>query len=131
MKQMKTNMEDIDKLIKETLTQEEAKFYDELEEQNVFQMLVGLFTGKNKWIIILMNVMTLIFFALFIYCLVQFFDTEVTNELIKWGIGGFVCLITVSMLKLFAWMQMDKNALLRAIKRLELQVSSLSMKMTE
>ena len=131
MKQMKTNMEDIDKLIKETLTQEEAKFYDELEEQNVFQMLVGLFTGKNKWIIILMNVMTLIFFALFIYCLVQFFGTEVTNELIKWGIGGFVCLITVSMLKLFAWMQMDKNALLRAIKRLELQVSSLSMKMSE
>ena len=128
---MKTNMEDIDKLIKETLTQEEAKFYDELEEQNVFQMLIGLFTGKNKWIIILMNVMTLIFTVLFIYCLVQFFDTEVTNELIKWGIGGFVCLITVSMLKLFAWMQMDKNALLRAIKRLELQVSSLSMKMSE
>ena len=29
---MKTNMEDIDKLIKETLTQEEAKFYDELDE---------------------------------------------------------------------------------------------------
>src|SRR5210317_902136 len=98
---MKTNMEDIDKLIKETLSEEEAKFYDELEEQNVFQMLLGLFSGKNKWIIVLMNVMTLIFFVLFIYCVVQFFDTEVTNELIKWGIGGFVCLITVSMLKLF------------------------------
>lgn len=131
MKQMKTNMEDIDKLIKETLTQEEAKFYDELEEQNVFQMLVGLFKGKNKWIIVLMNIMTLVFFVLFIFCTVQFFDTEVTNELIKWGIGGFVCLSFVSMLKLFAWMQMDKNALLRAIKRLELQVSSLSMKMSE
>lgn len=36
---MKTNMEDIDKLIKETLTQEEAKFYEELEEQNVFEMV--------------------------------------------------------------------------------------------
>ena len=128
---MKTNMEEIDKLIKETLTQEEAKFYDELDEQNVFQMVGGLFSGKNKWIIILMNVVTLVFFALFIYCTIQFFDTEITNELIKWGIGGFVCLITVSMLKLFAWMQMDKNALLREIKRLELQVSSLSMKMSE
>jgi len=128
---MKTNMEEIDKLIKETLTQEEAKFYDELDEQNVFQMVGGLFSGKNKWIIILMNVVTLVFFALFVYCAIQFFDTENTNELIKWGIGGFVCLITVSMLKLFAWMQMDKNALLREIKRLELQVSSLSMKMSE
>ncbi len=126
---MKNNTEDIDKLIKETLTQEEAKFYDELEEQNVFQMVVGLFRGKNKWIIVLMNLMTLVFFGLFIYCAVQFFNTEVTNELITWGIGGFVLLLAVSMLKLFAWMQMDKNALLREIKRLEIQVSSLSMKL--
>ena len=57
---MKTNMEDIDKLIKDTLTQEEAKFYDELEEQNVLQMVGGLFTGKNKWIMYMMNIMTLI-----------------------------------------------------------------------
>lgn len=127
---MNTNMEDIDKLIKETLTQEEAKFYDELEEQNVFQMVLGLFSGKNKWIIVLMNIMTLVFFILFIYCTVQFVKTEITNELIKWGLGGFVCLLAVSMLKLFAWMQMDKNAILREIKRLELQVSSIAMKMS-
>lgn len=128
---MKTNMEDIDQLIKETLSQEEAKFYDELQEQNVFEMVIGLFRGKNKWIIILMNVMTLVFFALFIYCAIQFFGTDITNELITWGISGFVMLMAMSMLKLFAWMQMDKNALLRELKRLELQVSSLSSKMSE
>ncbi len=128
---MKTQMEDIDKLIKETLSQEEAKFYEDLEEQNVFQMVIGLFKGKNKWIIVLMNVMILVFFILFIYCVVQFFRTDVTNELITWGIGGFICLSILSLLKLFAWMQMDKNALLREIKRLELQVSSLSMKLSE
>ena len=49
------NREDIDKLIKETLTQEEAKFYEELEEQNVFEMVGGLFQGKNKWIMLMMN----------------------------------------------------------------------------
>jgi len=128
---MKTHMEDIDKLIKDTLTQEEAKFYDELEEQNVFQMLGGLFQGKNKWIMLMMNFMTLVFLALFIYCTVQFFNTEETNELIKWGIGGFVFLLGVSMLKVYAWMQMDKNALLREMKRLELQVSSLSGKLSD
>ena len=123
---MKTNMEDIDKLIKETLTEEEAKFYDELDEQNVFEMVGGLFQGKNRWIMYLMNFMTLVFFGLFIYCAVQFFNTENTNEMIKWGTGGLVFLFGVSMLKVFAWMQMDKNALLREIKRLEIQVSSLS-----
>lgn len=123
---MKTNTEDIDRLIKETLSEEEAKFYDELDEQNVFEMLGGLFQGKNKWIMYVMNFMMLIFFVLFIYCTVQFFNTEVTNELIKWGIGGLLFIFAVSMLKVFAWLQMDKNAILREMKRLELQISSLS-----
>lgn len=128
---MKNNTEEIDKLIKETLTQEESKFYDELEEQNILQMVIGLFQGKNKWIMYVMNFMTLIFFGLFIYCTIQFFNTTETNELIKWGIGGLVFLFGVSMLKIFAWMQMDKNAILREVKRLEIQVSSLSGKMAE
>ncbi|GAA3590287.1 hypothetical protein Q4Q39_15200 [Flavivirga amylovorans] len=126
---MKNNIEDIDKLIKETLTQEEAKFYDELEEQNVLQMVWGLFQGKNKWIMYLMNLMTLVFFGLFVYCTIQFFNSDITNEMIKWGMGSIVFMLGVSMLKIFAWMQMDKNALIRELKRLELQVSSLSGKM--
>ena len=128
---MKNNTEEIDKLIKETLTQEEAKFYDELEEQNVLEMVGGLFQGKNKWIMYLMNFMTLVFFGLFVYCTVQFFNTTATNELIKWGIGGLVFLFAVSMLKVFAWMQMDKNAILREVKRLEIQISSLSGKISD
>lgn len=128
---MKNSTEEIDKLIKETLTQEESKFYEELEEQNILQMVGGLFQGKNKWIMYLMNFMTLVFFGLFVYCTVQFFNTTETNELIKWGTGGLVFLLGVSMLKVFAWMQMDKNAILREIKRLEIQVSSLSGKMSE
>ena len=127
---MKNETEAIDHLIKETLTEEEAKFYEGLEEQGVFQMVWGLFRGKNKWIMLLMNIVTLVFFALFIYCVVQFFNAEETKELIKWSIGAIMFLLGVSMLKVFAWMQMDKNALLREIKRLELQVSSLANKIS-
>ena len=125
---MKDNIEEIDKLIKETLTQEETKFYNELDEQNVFQMVFGLFKGKNKWIMILMNVMTVVFFGLFIYCIVQFFNAYDTKELIKWAAGTIIFLLGVSMLKIFAWMQMDKNALLREMKRLEILISSSSSK---
>lgn len=122
--------EEIDRLIKETLTEEEAKFYQELDEQNVLQMVGGLFRGKNKWIMVLMNFMTLVFFGLFIYCIVQFFEALNTKEMIQWATGSLIFLLGVSMLKIFAWMQMDKNALLREIKRLELQVSSLSGKIS-
>ena len=127
---MKNKMEDIDKLIKETLTEEESKFYDELDEQNVLQMVFGLFKGKNKWIMLMMNIMTLVFFGLFIYCVTMFFESEITFDMLKWGLGSVVFLLGVSMLKVFAWMQMDKNALLREIKRLEIQISSLSGRMS-
>tara|TARA_R110002049_G_scaffold300838_1_gene492463 strand:+ start:40 stop:426 length:387 start_codon:yes stop_codon:yes gene_type:complete len=128
---MKANTEDIDQLIKETLTQEEAKFYDDLEEQNLLQMISGLFSGKNSWIVVMMSIMQVVFFGFFIYCAIQFFNVEATNDLIKWGIFGTISLMVSSMLKLFSWMQMDKKAIIREIKRLELQVSSLSGKISE
>ena len=128
---MKTNTEDIDQLIKETLTEEEARFYNDLQEQNLMQMVLGIFSGKNSWIVIVMSIIQVIFFGFFIYCAIQFFNTEVTNELIKWGIFGTLSLMASSMLKLFSWMQMDKKAIIRELKRLELQVSSLASKISE
>ena len=127
---MKNRMEDIDQLIKESLTQEEAEFYDTLNEQNPMEMLGGLFRGRNGWLMIIMNVVTLVAFVAFIYCLVHFLRAELTEELVKWGAGGFISLMVMSMLKLFAWLQMDKNALLREMKRLELQLASLAGKIS-
>ncbi|MEM9648131.1 MAG: DUF6768 family protein [Bacteroidota bacterium] len=125
---MKKEMEEIDKLIKEALSQEEAKFYDELGEQNILEKLGGVFKGKTAWLAIIMNLVNLVIFGLLIYCVVQFLDTEATNALIKWGVGITACLASMSMIKLFVWMQMDKNDLLRELKRLELQVSALAHK---
>ncbi len=127
---MKNKLEDIDRLIKESLTQEEAAFYDELDEQNTFEMMEGLFHGRNRWMIILINVILLIFFGLFIYCLIQFLIAEATNDLILWAAASFASFAIVGYLKLFTWMQMDKNAILRELKRLELQVSSMAGKMS-
>lgn len=124
------NLEDIDKLIKETLTAEEAKFYNQLEEQNLWQMVFGIFKGKNAWISIVMSIVQIVWFGVFIYCAIQFFNTDETNELIRWGIIGSLSIMAASLLKLYAWMQMDKKTLLRELKRLELQVSSLSGKIS-
>ena len=121
-------IDDVDKLIKDTLTQEEANVYEGLDEQGLFGMVGGLFKGKLKWIIVMMITVNFIIIGVFIYCLIQFFNAEETMELIKWGAGAFMCILMVSMLKLFSWMQMNKNALMREIKRLELLISTMSTK---
>lgn len=123
---MKNNMEEIDQLIKDTLSKEEAAFYDSLEEQNLFEMIFGLFKGKNAWFLIITNILSILIFGIFVYCCFHFFKVDTAEELLRWGFGSFVCLLMMSMLKIYAWMQMDKNAILREMKRLELQVMSLS-----
>ena len=120
--------EEIDQIIKESLTQEEAKFYDELEEQNLLNQLGDLFKTKMGWLIVIMNIVILVMFVLSIYCVVQFFNTDITNELIMWVGAFFTSWSAVAMIKLFVWLQMDKNAILREVKRLELQVAALAGK---
>ena len=128
---MKHKMEDIDQLIKDTLSEEEAKFYDALDEQNLFQMLGGLFKGKNSWLALLLNIIIAIVFGLLIFCIIKTFDTNNTNELILWVGGVILCFFMISMLKLYMWMQMHRNALVREMKRMELQISSLSGRIME
>lgn len=128
---MKQEKEKIDELIKETLSKDEAKFYENLEEQDLLGKMGEVYRGKLGWLTILMNIVHLLVFGLFIYCLVRFFDTSATNELIQWASAGFLCMMVMGMLKLFVWMQMDKNDILRELKRLELQVATLTAKMTK
>ena len=126
---MKKEKEKIDELIKKTLNQEEAKFYDELEEQNLIGKLGEVYKSKVGWLAIIMNIVYLVIFGLFIYCMFRFFGTTETNELIKWASAGFLCMVFMGMLKLYFWMQMDKNDILRELKRLELQVATISGKL--
>lgn len=125
---MKNKMHEIDEMIKETLTREEAEFYDSLDEQSLFDMMGGLFRTRHRWFIVLANIIQMAALVLAVYCAVQFFGDNTTQELIKWGAGGFLFLLMTSMLKMFMWMQMDKNSLIREIKRLELQIAALSHK---
>lgn len=123
---MNKKTEKIDELIKETLSKEEAAFYDELEEQNLIGKIGEVYKGKLGWLAAIMNVVSLLMFITFVYCIVQFFNTENTKELIKWASAGFLSMIAIGMLKLFVWMQMDKNDILREFKRLELQIATLA-----
>jgi hypothetical protein len=122
---MEKNKERIDDLIKEALNSEEAKFYDELGEQTLLEKFGQAHKGKTGWLTSIMTIMHVLVFVVFIFCTVQFFNTEVAIELIKWASAGFLCMIFMGMMKLYIWMQIDKNDILRELKRLEMQVSVL------
>jgi len=60
-----------------------------------------------------------------IYAFIQFFQAEEVKDWILYGIIILMSHTSIAMLKIWNWMQMDKNAILRETKRLELQVAML------
>lgn len=125
---MKKEIKELDELIKETLSKEEAEFYEELEEKNLFGKMTEVYRGKMGWLAIIMNVLHVVFFVLFVICAIRFFEVEAVRELLVWGAGGFICIMFMCMMKLYMWMQMDKNDMMRELKRIELQISVLAHK---
>jgi hypothetical protein len=47
---------------------------------------------------------------------------------VLWSVGAVITMLGVAMLKMYFWMEVNKNIVLREVKRLELQVARLSMR---
>jgi hypothetical protein len=125
---MKKDLENLDELIKEALTKEEAAYFDELKEQNLDQQIFGLYKGRTKWFLILFTVISLIAFIISVYAAVDFFNGDDPVAMLKSGAIFFIGMMIVTTLKLFSWNQMDKYAIIREIKRMELQIAHLARK---
>jgi hypothetical protein len=126
---MKHTEVDIDELIKQALSEEESEHLERLsKEQNIFEELLASFHGSRKWLSVYVTVVIFVVFGLSIYSLVQFLSVEGVREMMLWGAAMGGSLLIVTMLKVWYWMQMDRNAIIREIKRLELQIATLKKK---
>jgi len=121
--------QEIDQLIKEALSEEEAAFYDQLDEQPILNMVGDLYTGRMKYLAIGSMIVMVILFGVSIYCTVQFFQAESLREMMAWGFGAWFCILAVMANKFWQWMELQKNQVLREIKRVELQIGMLNSKL--
>jgi hypothetical protein len=126
---MKTKVEEIDKLIEQALSEEEADYLKQLEEESLPEMLLGLYTGKNRWMAVMTAIYIFVAFGFAIYFGYKFFSTDSIEMMLKWGFGALFMMIMVSLLKMWNWMQIDKNTLIKHIKHLEYQLTVVASKL--
>lgn len=120
--------ENIDELIKQALTEEESEYLEKMGEQSLLEEGLGLIKGRRGWISIWIGFVILVVFVGSIYCAVKFFEVNEVKELMIWGGGFFFGMFMVTALKIWAWMQMDRNAIIRELKRIEVQIASIQSK---
>ncbi len=125
---MKKN-DEIDQLIKEALSEDERALFNTYDEQNILQKFGGLFEGKMKWLNAISMAAQFIMFGFAVYCVYRIFVAQDNTEMIQFGIATFVLMMAVTGIKFFHFMEMNKNAVIREIKRVELQVSMLASKL--
>jgi hypothetical protein len=88
-----------------------------------------VYKGQLGWLAMVMNFIMVLLFILVIYSLINFWKAPETLEMIRWSVVGVISLLAIGILKLYFWMQMDKNDLKRELKRIELQIAVLNTKL--
>lgn len=120
-------MDELDQRITQALRADEAEQYARLApEIPPWEMVFETFKGRNRWMNMLIGFWMLVFFAAAVWCIVRFFTAEESREMMAWGFGGLFFITGSAFLKVWWWMEMQKNAIIREIKRVELQVASLA-----
>lgn len=124
------SLKDLDQKIQEALRRQ-----DDLDEtlaapsdEGLIEMLIGVFRGRMVWLNIYGMALGIAFMGLAVWFVVRFFQTSDVKAALAWGLGFVVATLFVAMLKIWFWMEIEKNTVLREVKRLELQVARLASK---
>jgi uncharacterized SAM-binding protein YcdF (DUF218 family) len=96
-------------------------------QQGIFEMISDSFRGRQRWMAMLVFFYILLFTAAWVVSAVMFFQTDSadTRGLILWAAAFVVSGNIVMMCKLWYWNLMNRNALAREIKRLEVRIAQL------
>jgi hypothetical protein len=119
-------MSKLDNAIREALSEEDAAFLAEYEAQSPLREALGTLSGKWGAMNAFAAVLTFAMVGAAFYCAWNAFGATGTRETVLWSLGSLAAIIAVAMLKMYFWMEMNKNVTLREIKRLELQVARLA-----
>lgn len=123
-------MSNIDQEIRAALMEGESLEMQELgTEQNLFEMAMGTFRGKNRWWTMYGMVLILALTAVGVYSLLQFMATTDSREIVIYGALLAFSIMAIGFIKIWFWMAMNRNAVIREILRLELRIVELSKKL--
>ncbi len=120
-------MKELDQRIKEALAAEDAELAEAFgAEPTLYEMVMDTLRGRHRWLTLLGVVWGIVFMVLGVLAAIRFFNADTTREILVWALALGLCMSAVAMMKIWYWMELQKNAVTREIKRLELQIARLS-----
>jgi hypothetical protein len=116
-------MDDLDREIEAALSAEDRAVLAKLGEQGVFGQWFGVYDGAVRGIAVFATVVTFALFFAAVYCGWRSLGAGEALDAARWGTAAIGLMVMVGFLKLWFWLRMESNRVLREIKRLELQIA--------
>jgi hypothetical protein len=116
-------MDDLDRKIEEALSAEDRKMLKQFGEQGLFGQLGGLFQGRLAWLSMVTFIVATVMFAIGVWAAINFYMEDNVAAMLKWAGLAWIGLTAQIMIKIWSWMRMETNRVLREVKRLELQMA--------
>lgn len=120
----------IDERIRDQLRADTDPADTAADEKSLFGMLFRVFTGGlRRWAVFAMA-LTLVFVGLTVWCGYEFFTAASVDGRVFWGVLAVVAFHAVTMLKLWFFMEMNRNSMIREVKRVEIALMRLDQERT-
>jgi len=119
-------MNDLDDKIRNALSPDDSEMIGNPDDGlRIDQWVLSALNTRNRALNVLMVVISIIIMALSIWCAIRFFDSQGTKELLTYGFGFMLGMFMISFLKIWFWLEMQRIAITREVKKVELLTARL------
>ena len=120
-------MNDLDQAIRQSLSAEDAALLDRLgADQALHRQVLATFEGRLRWFNVAGWLAGVVLFGAACVLAWRFVRAEALGDMLRWGAASALAFAGLALIKVWFWLELQKNAILREVKRLEVQVASLA-----
>jgi hypothetical protein len=120
-------MNDLDQAIRQSLSADDAALLDRLgSDQALHRQVLATFEGRMRWFNAAGWVAGFVLFGVACLLTWRFMEAKEVGEMLRWGAASALAFAGLALIKVWFWLELQKNAIVREVKRLEVQVASLA-----
>ena len=121
---------DLDDLIREALAEDDAQALEGMGDQSPTELLTEMFRGRHRLYAIGGVVVNLVFVLIGVAAAMAFAQAQDTRTMLLYAGAAALSFAIVIAIKVWYWLEMNRLAITREVKRVELQVVQLARKIS-
>jgi len=120
-------MSNLDDRIRQSLSSEDQELLAQINaDDTLYRDVIATFQGHRRWMNIFSSIVGFSLFGVTLVCGWRFTMEAEPRGMLMWGAGAALAMSGLTMIKIWFWMEIQKNSIVREIKRVELQLAKLA-----